>query len=262
MQDFHKAFTLAKNVVQKAGTIILPYFDINPGIIKKKAEDLSWVTEADGKSEDFIRKELFKEFPEFGFIGEEGKEDIKEISWIVDPLDGTTPFARGIPEFGVVVALKVENSTVFSVIYFPLSKTLLSAYVNEGTYEWNKRLSVSNTATLEDAIISTRRSFNSEPFKSYVVNLASDYRFRIGMSSAVESYYLASGRLDVSARFYQHIWDVAPECLIMQEAGAIVTDVYGKPLQLTYTKEAKHSYIATNPLLSKKYKSVLYLSDK
>jgi len=264
MQDFHKEFELAKQLAKEAGEKLLLYF--HEGSIEyslKNDNYKNWLTKADGEIESFLKENLLKNYPTIGFLGEETEPNTKDLSWIVDPIDGTSPFARGIPEFGVVIGLKLNLEMIFSVIYFPVMKDLFSAYKNEGTYKNNKPVHISQTDDIKKAVISLSRRFTEadHPYREYLISLLTTYRTRLGMSSSVEDCYLAEGTIDVSIRINQSIWDVAPECLIMQEAGAIVTDIYGKPLQYVFIKDSKTSYVGVNKNLAEKAKDILYLKS-
>jgi myo-inositol-1(or 4)-monophosphatase len=258
---FAKEFIFAQELIQQAGELILTYFDHNPKITKIKSGH-SIVTEADEASEALIRKALTSSFPNYGFIGEETPEDNKEISWIVDPIDGTSAFARGIPEFGIAIALKQDDQTMFSVQYLPVLRDLFTAYHGQGAYRNGSKVSVSLISSLTDGLASFDASnIRNGDYSKPVEKLLKAYRFRVGHSSVVESIYLATGKIELLAKFNQAIWDAAPACLLMQEAGAVVTDENGGPFTFTFSKQAKQSYLAINASLSKREMFSLYHNE-
>lgn len=260
--QYAKEFNFAQELILQAGELVLSYFDHNPKITKIKS-GYSIVTEADEASEALIRKALTSSFPEYGFIGEETAEDNKETSWIVDPIDGTSAFARGIPEYGIAIALKSRDELIFSLQYLPQTKDLFSAYKDNGAFKNNSAISVSEIASLEEGLLSfDATNIRKSDYTKAVEKLLHIYRFRVGHSSVVESCYLASGKIELLAKFNQAIWDAAPACLLMQEAGAIIKDPEGKPVHFTFAKSARQSYIATTSALPGQELSGLYSTQE
>lgn len=257
--EFEKEFELAKTVIKGAGEILLSYYHKSGNFAQK--EDGSFLTEADIASEEFIKRKFADQFPEYGFIGEETEGIEKEISWIIDPLDGTLAFTRHLAEFGIAVALKKGNKLIFGVEYIPLSSDLLFAFEGQGAYKNDSRLSVSVTDNMSKAFATIgMQNFWKE---SYIDRTASLLRqkinnhFHVGLSSVVEAYYLASGIVDLYIRFEQPIWDIAAQYVLMKEAGAVITDEYGKPLQISFSKDARHNLVVTNPLLAEQARDLL-----
>lgn len=246
--DFSKEFTFARESILKASEIALSYFGNNPSFHSKP--DNSTVTQADEEIEAFVRAAFEKEFPTYGFIGEESGADRKEINWIVDPIDGTSAFARTIPDFSNVIALTEGNDVLFSLIYHPCMKKLYWAKKGEGAYCDDKKITVSNLETLgkDYGIVSlTHSNFYNEKYRSHLEKIMMNHRTRISHSSGVESSYLASGSIDVLVKLDQALWDTAPECFLMQEAGAVIKDMYGDEFHLNFESGARHSYIAMAP---------------
>lgn len=257
-RQFTKEFELAKKVIKDAGEITLSYFDRHPKITKIK-NGYSIVTEADEASESFIRNALSSSFPSYGFIGEETEEENKETSWVVDPIDGTSAFARGIPEYGIAIALKAGSNLVFSLQYLPLKHELYHAIKGQGAYYNDSHIFVSKTDSLQEGLLSfDSTNIRKRHYTTPIKNLLNEYRFRVGHSSVVESIYLAKGKIELLAKFEQAIWDAAPACLLMEEAGAIIRDPSGNAINFTFSKSARQSYIATNASLIKQEMAMLY----
>lgn len=250
MNTFTNEFSYTKQIIQDAGKMALSYFSKGAVVVNKKKEGdarYSIVTEADLAIEKFIHEKLSQKFPEYGFIGEEGKEDIRDILWIVDPIDGTTPFSRGIPEFGLVISLKSGEEIVFSCIYLPVVDLLYSAKKGEGAFENNKKISVSDIPFGEDSLISIgTRMIRLTENESKCARLMGVYRCRIGLAASAESTYLSSGKIDLFMTVDQPIWDVAAEYLLMKEAGAVITDLEGNDLHLKFDKTSRHNWVSTN----------------
>lgn len=263
MTDFSNEFEFARSIILKASDIALSYFENNP--IYHTKPDNSTVTQADEEIEAFIRAEFEKKYPEYGFIGEESKADRKEINWIVDPIDGTSAFARSIPSFSNVIALTEGNNVLFSLIYHPVTKRLYSAKKNEGAYRDGKKISVSEVEKLgkDYGIVSlTHMNFYDERYKDHLVTIAENHRTRIAHSSGVESSYLASGSIDVLIKLNQPIWDTAPECFLMEEAGAVIRDLHGDEFHLDFSPGAKHDYIALTPNIYKNDSQFIFFPKK
>lgn len=246
-------FNFAKEVIYKANDIVLSYFGKHPKITKVKGSYFSTATQADDASEQFIRKELSLRFPEYGFIGEETKENVKDTSWIVDPLDGTSAFLRGLPDFGLVIALKVKNALVFSLQYHCISKVLFYAIRNGGAFKNGGKISVSDTSEINRALISIgAETVRVKRHLDLLSPLIVGNRIRIGHSSVLEGSFVANGNIDALIKFDQHIWDAAPACFIIQEAGGVVTNKDGTPLEIDFSRTDGISYIAGNAVIHDK----------
>lgn len=256
---FENEFDFAKKIITESGEISLSYFEKNPKSRLKADETI--VTEADERIEETIRKRAQAAFPSYGFIGEETDEEIKDTCWIVDPIDGTTAFSRGIPNFASVIALEAEGEIMFSFIYFPVSQTLYSASLGKGAQRNENPIRVSLVDNMDQALISfDRKAAQREYSAPYVERFIKEYRVRMGDHAGLASSYLAQGSIDVLAKFQQKIWDTAPESLLLSEAGAVVTDEFGNLLQLSFSKQSHTHYIATNQSLNQKYNDLLYFS--
>lgn len=247
--EFHKEFVYAQKIIVEAGKLILSRYKENHTISFKS--DSTWVTSVDKEIELFIRDKLTAIFPLYGFIGEEGDAEIRDISWIVDPLDGTVAFSRHIPEFGIAIAFKSNNTLIFSVQYIPLTDILLTAYLSHGAYCNGKKITINKKPNDKLLLSLSIQTLKENQFQKYTLNLVEKYLFRVGHSSILESYYLVRGKTNIYIRFEQPIWDTAPEILLMKEAGAIITDEKNRPLKLYFSKSARHNLIATNSYINK-----------
>lgn len=248
-KDFHSAFDLAKVVVVDASKIILAYFEKEFTIRYKEGElSSSIVTQADEETEKFIRSAFEKEFPQYGFIGEETPESNKETSWIVDPIDGTLAFSRGLYEFGMAIALKHGSEVVFSVLYLPYFGKLYSAYISEGAFLNDKKIQVSTTDLLNKSVISLhQKGIKLDRFHDYAENVLKNSTVRMSHSSVVESCLVAEGKIEGLIKFEQKIWDLAPEFRLMKEAGAHVTDEHGSSIEFGYSKDSRQTFVSISP---------------
>lgn len=261
LMNFEKEFEIAQKTIQEAAKILLSY--TNKLEVSFKI-DGSTLTQVDKKCEDFIISALKKSFPSYGFIAEESRFQQKDISWIIDPIDGTIAYSKGIPEYGIAIALKKDNEVIFSLASFPFSLNCYTAFKNRGTYKNNKKVTVSDVKNLSAALFSFgNENIKDHAYQQYTVTLLEKtYRFRCSYSALIDSCYIAEGKIDILCKCNQKVWDVVPQYLLMKEAGATICDIYGHPLIFDFKKEQLYSYIATNPYLFEKNKDLLVMKDK
>jgi myo-inositol-1(or 4)-monophosphatase len=261
-QDFHNAFELAQQVIKEAGEKSLTLLNEKPKLVSKEFKH-NFVTEVDQQLESFIKEKFESQFPDFGFLGEEGEHKESNVFWIVDPIDGTIAYGNNITsEFGLAIALIENDDVIFSVQYLPVSDKLLTAFKGEGAFENGTKIHVSEKTEFGGPTLISigHQNFWDDRFIEYTLKLVKQcHNLRVSYSSVVESFYLASGKTDVVIRFNQAVWDVAPEYLLMKEAGAVVTDWYGNPLKMTFTKDSRHEFIATNTVINKNGAELLYI---
>jgi|SRR3989344_1933734 len=199
-------------------------------------EDKSIVTKADLDADKIILKEIEDNFPDHNILSEEGGLIDKEsdYTWLIDPLDGTTNFARGVPHFSTSIALQKNEEIQVSVVYNPITNSLFHAEKNTGTY-WNEeKVKVSEIDSLEKSIITTGRARDSKS-KEKTLDIYNKLYFkvysqRIMGSSAIELAWVASGRLESFISVGLKRWDVAGGLLLVTEAGGKVTDFKGEKL--------------------------------
>ncbi len=200
----------------------------------KRKKEFDFVSEVDFESERIIKNELQRSFPDVPFIGEETfkKEKLPERFFIVDPLDGTANYIRGIPNFSISCAY-VENMEVKAgCVYLPFYKDFYWAVKNKGSYKNGKRIYTSKRKNLNDSLIATGFPFRnkeltqkySEIFKTIFPKII-DLR-RMG-SAAQDLVYVAEGIYDGFFEYRLSFWDIAAGSLIVKEAGGIVSDFDG-----------------------------------
>ena len=195
------------------------------------------VTDCDIEVQKFLCSELMKLCPDCGFLCEE--EDMqnpqqKEFIWIIDPIDGTANFARGIPECCISVALKHKGEIAMGVVYNPYKEELYHAVKDQGSYMNGKKLSVSDRV-FEDGMLCTAMSLYNKQYAKIcsdiiyeVYNSCNDIR-RFG-ACAVELCYLAAGTCDLYFEYRIQPWDYSAAYLILKEAGGILTGMNGSKL--------------------------------
>jgi myo-inositol-1(or 4)-monophosphatase len=194
-----------------------------------------FVSTADLKAEKVLRTELAKARPGYGFLLEEGGAvpgSDPHHRWIVDPLDGTTNFLHGIPQWAISIALERDGEIVAGLIYEPLRDEAFWAEKGVGAYVNDRRLRVSARRQLGDAVIGTGIPFRERgEHAAYLRTLAAVMAATSGVrrpgSAALDLAYVAAGRFDGFWEFGLRPWDIAAGILLVREAGGYVTDMAG-----------------------------------
>jgi len=247
MEEFYH---FAIDISLKAGEEILNLFPHIHEISYKGAINL--VTEADLKSEGIIKEAIRSRYPNHTILAEEsGLEERGDIRWIIDPLDGTTNFAHGLPWFCTSLALEIEGEIVLGIIYNPVLKECFSAIKEKGTFLNQKPIKVSQTKELGKALLATGFPYDiqqsPEPVMTRFRNMIMHARgVRRAGSAAIDLCYVACGRFDGFWEERLYPWDTAAGMLIVQEAGGKVSDFSGNFYSI-YGKEI----LATNGFLHK-----------
>ena len=195
----------------------------------------NFVSAADRRAEETLYAELAKARPNYGFLGEEGGEREgadKTHRWIVDPLDGTTNFLHGIPQFAISIALEREQTVVAGLVYNPANDEMFIAESGKGAFLNDQRIRVANRKRLNDAVIACGLPHYGRPgfplahretgaLQQQVAGLR-----RFG-AAALDLAWVAAGRLDGYWERNIKPWDVAAGLILVREAGGYVTDCDG-----------------------------------
>ena len=194
-----------------------------------------FVSQADLKAEKIVRDELMKARPTYGFLGEEGGEEQGTDGahrWIVDPLDGTTNFLHGIPQFAVSIALERNGEIVAGVIFNPATDELYTAERGGGAFLNDRRLRVGARRALSDCVIGCGVPHlgrgNHGKFLlelRHVMGEVAGIR-RLG-AAALDLAYVAAGRMDGFWETDLSPWDVAAGLVLIREAGGFASDMSG-----------------------------------
>jgi myo-inositol-1(or 4)-monophosphatase len=193
----------------------------------------NFVSAADRRAEEILRAELEKARPGYGFLGEEGgvvEGSDKSHRWIVDPLDGTTNFLHGIPQFAISIGLERDGLLIAGVIYNPANEELFTAERGKGAFLNEQRLRVANRRRLSETVVACglphlgrgdlalfRREFAA--IQEQVAGLR-----RFGAAS-LDLAWVAAGRLDAYWERDLSPWDMAAGIVLVREAGGYVTDL-------------------------------------
>ena len=235
----------AAEIAREAGALLREYYA--KGVETEYKGDVDIVTAADRAAERLIRTRLGEAFPEHGIYGEEGTRERMdgEFRWYVDPLDGTTNFAHGFPQFCVSLGLEQraagmkageDGTLVAGVIYDPLRDELFTAERGQGTQLNGKPARVSRNAELAEALLGTgfpsRKRHASPNIHFYQEFTLRSHGVRRAGSAALDLAYVACGRMDAFWEFNLNPWDTAAGILLVEEAGGRVTDFAGRPFRL------------------------------
>ena len=196
----------------------------------------NFVSLADKRAEEMLYEDLTKARPGYGFIGEEGGTrvgDDKTHTWIVDPLDGTTNFLHGIPQFAISIGLRREDTVIAGLIYNPANDELYVAERGKGAFLNDQRLRVAGRRQLNDCVVAcglphigrgdhglSRREMTE------IQNRVAGLR-RFGAAS-LDMAFVAAGRLDGYWERNLQSWDMAAGAILIKEAGGVVSCIDGK----------------------------------
>jgi myo-inositol-1(or 4)-monophosphatase len=194
-----------------------------------------FVSVADERTERILIEELSRARPGYGFLVEESgtiEGSDKTHRFIIDPLDGTTNFLHGIPQFAISIALEREGQLVSGVIFNPISDELFVAEKNHGAYLNERRLRVSARKTLKDALFATGIPFlGREGHERFLRELGEVMAVTSGVrrfgAAALDLAWVAAGRFDGFWERGLSPWDMAAGTLMVREAGGVVTDPDG-----------------------------------
>ena len=231
MKDF------AVDLAHKAGALLIKKFDQSIEVHYKG--DINLVTEADKMSESLIIETIRQNFPDHGILSEESPAilDGSSMRWIIDPLDGTTNYAHGYPVFCVSIALEKDGVVILGVIYDPTRDDIFTAVRGEGAYLNGKRLAVSKTRDLTRSLLATGFPYDIRESKEnnldYFTLMAKEVQaIRRAGAAALDIAYVAAGRFDGFWELKLKPWDMAAGCLLLEEAGGKITDIFADPWNL------------------------------
>lgn len=216
----------AVDLAWKAGRMTLAYFQTR--VAAETKPDNSPVTVADRETERFLRDEIRRRFPDDGIVGEEFGVDSPDSRrrWILDPIDGTRSFIRGVPLYGVLIAAETDEDTQLGVLYFPALDEMVCAARGLGCW-WNgRRARVSDVGSLEDSgVLLTDGQWPGAGGWDRL-------RARAGCVRTWGDCYghalVATGRAEVMVDPVMSVWDAAALRPVIEEAGGVFTDWGGR----------------------------------
>jgi myo-inositol-1(or 4)-monophosphatase len=197
----------------------------------------NFVTAADHRTEQMLIEELQRVRPGYGFLAEESgaiEGPDKTHRFIIDPIDGTTNFMHGIPQFAISIALERENQIVSAVVYNPVTDEMFTAEKSHGAYLNDKRLRVAARKTLADAVVGTGAPMIGHD-EEHHARFRAQLRDVMAATAAVRRFgaasldlaFVAAGRFDAFWEESLGAWDMAAGLLLVKEAGGVATDMTG-----------------------------------
>ena len=226
----HPTLNIAVKAARRAGSIITRASeDIGSLTINDKGFN-DFVSEVDLASEKEIIRVLKTAYPDHAFLGEEsGLTHQADNIWIIDPLDGTTNFLHGFPQYCISIALEQKGEITQAVIYDPNRNALFTATKGQGAYLNQRRIRVSNKSKLKDSVLGTGfpfRDFQHLPvyLKIFEEVVRGTSGIRRPGSAALDLAYVAAGWFDGFFEINLSKWDIAAGGLLVTEAGGVVSD--------------------------------------
>ena len=253
--DLLNLFKIAKESALIGNEILIKnYNKIQTITSKGRKGDL--VTNVDLEVEEKIKDYLTTKTPDISIHAEESGKLIKtsELTWCIDPLDGTTNYSHGYPFFGTSIGLLYKNNPILGSISVPYLNELYSACIGKGAYCNDKEIRVSNTSTLFDSLLVTGFSYDrfdieDNNYAEFCYLTHKTRGVRRGGAAAVDLAFVASGKVDGYWERGLEIWDLAAGAIIVKEAGGVVSDYPNSEFNLSSGR-----ILACSPKLEKELK--------
>jgi len=231
------------SALKVSGAKLLEYFT-RPLETKQKESQSSIVTEADIESEKLIINLIRKKFPEHNIISEEAGyiNNNSEYTWIIDPLDGTSNFASGIPWFGVLVTLFKQDAPVMGGAYLPVQDIIYFAEAGKGAFRNGEPLPKLKNKALKDSLFAFCVDYTEdisflnkgiEIYKYFIINS----RNIRSTNSLIDFIYVAEGKFGGVLNLYTKVWDISGFVLIITEAGGVMRNISGNEIQFLLNEE-------------------------
>jgi len=244
---------IAIRAAEEGGKIALSHFKNTPKVVYKP--DNSPVTIADKHAEQTMRKIITNSFPDHGIIGEEfpAINPGAKYQWTVDPIDGTKSFVRGIPTWGVLIAVLQNNKPIIGVYNSPATGEIFTCQTKKGTFLNGKKTRVSKVKNLKESFIvhGSLNHFDKYNLVNNILNLTKIAQGKRGASDCGGLNMILKSQVDVNISASGSIWDYAAPAILVEEAGGKFTDFDGK-YSITNNTAA-----FTNGLLHKELLNVL-----
>ncbi len=248
--DLTRELALAKKAARAAGAILHGHWRRGGYEIGSKGHD-NPVTAADLEADRAIKKLLRDPFPGYGWLSEETADNDDRLKcrrvWIVDPLDGTKEFIKGVPEFAVAIALVEDGVPVLGVTYNPIKREMYWAARGVGCHLNTRRVRVTRTRTLKRATVLASRS---ETARGEWQVLRGMLKVRPTGSVAYKLALVAAGKGDATfTRSPKSEWDIASGAALLTEAGGTITDIKGRGIRFNQRNVKLQGLIADNTIL-------------
>jgi myo-inositol-1(or 4)-monophosphatase len=227
---------LIKNTLKEASGILMSNFgDPIKGELKENQSSI--VTEMDVEAERKIAHLISQKYPSHSIIGEETGAVLtgSEFTWVIDPIDGTSNFASGIPWFGILLAVLKHDQPIAAAAYLPFYDLMYYAENGKGAFRNDEPIHVTEEQNLKNVLIAYATDFSNDEKKTRMEtdilnDIIKNVRNIRATNSLVDFCYVADGKLGAAINFNCKIWDIAALYLIIQEAGGKMTDLKGNDI--------------------------------
>lgn len=250
----HPLVNIGIKAAREGGKLMRRAFDEKPPLQIEVKSQHDYVTQIDRAVEDTILRVIQKAYPHHSIYSEEcGEIKGDDTTWIIDPLDGTTNFVHGFPQFCVSIAVKERDRVEHGIIYDPIRDELFTASRGQGAQLNARRMRISTTHTLDNALLGTGFPFREVSIMDdYLAILKALFPLASGIrragAAALDLAYVAAGRLDGFWEYGLQDWDFAAAALMIQEAGGVVTTFDGSK-EILGQRTLVAGNVKTHPLL-------------
>jgi len=226
----HPMLNIAIGAARSAGNVIVRHIDRIDRLTISTKQTNDFVTEVDHMAEGEIIRLIHRAYPDHAILAEEsGRQGESEFEWVIDPLDGTTNFLHGFPQFAVSIALKHRGRLDQAVVYDPLRQELFTASRGAGATLNDHRIRVTRANGLPGALLGTGFPFRQQQhLDAYLEMFRALFPEAAGIrragAAALDLAYVAAGRLDGFWEIGLNEWDTAAGALLVLEAGGMVSD--------------------------------------
>lgn len=238
-----KARDTLRSALKKGGGVLMTHWG-TPGLTTVKENISSVVSEADLAAEKAIMDVLYSSGDPFNIISEEAGylDHGSDLTWVVDPLDGTSNFAAGLPWFGVMIALFRNSIPILGGMYLPIYNDIYISEQGKGSWKNGREIQVSESAKLDEQLVCYSFDFSDTPGKTdsemeILKNLSRKVRNIRSTNSLVDFCYVAEGRLGAAMNQSTKIWDIAVPWLMIREGGGKVTDIQGREIRFSLSAD-------------------------
>jgi len=233
--DLNQLHQFAQEIAREAGALTMRYYQTDDAQAEYKSDDTP-VTRADREAEELIRRRIEETYPEHEIVGEEFGESANPDStvkathrWIIDPIDGTKSFTRGVPLYSVLVGLEIDGSVEVGCAYFPALNEMLSAASGQGAWWDGKPAAVSNLTAIDRSVcchIDTAYFAKNGKGDAWD-RLQKSVYYNAGWCDAYGYLLVATGRAEIMLDPVMAVWDCGPWPVIFREAGGYFGDWSG-----------------------------------
>ena len=231
----HPMLNIAVRAARRAGSIINRAALGGDALEVQSKRINDYVTQVDRAAEEAIIDIVRKAYPDHGFLAEESgaSSEDAEYRWIIDPIDGTTNFIHGFPQYCVSIGIEHRGALTHAVVYDPVKNELFTASKGRGAFLNDRRVRVSKCLRLQDALVGTGFPFKEvSRLELYTRQLTKFMQTSAGVrragAAALDLAYVACGRLDAFWELGLSPWDMAAGTLLIQESGGLISDLQGE----------------------------------